>query len=78
ELSIWGNKPWYRNQIARILFLKGMHLLSLGTEDAEEGDKCTSMEMKISTPASSASATRLTLCYDSPTQNNGEDRQRAA
>ncbi|KAF2753098.1 tetratricopeptide repeat domain-containing protein [Pseudovirgaria hyperparasitica] len=29
-LSIWGNRPWFKNESARSSFLRGTHLLSLG------------------------------------------------
>ncbi|KPM44209.1 hypothetical protein AK830_g2377 [Neonectria ditissima] len=38
-LRIWGNKAWYRNQVARTSFLKGKHLVSLGGKKADEGQE---------------------------------------
>ncbi|TGO51365.1 hypothetical protein BOTNAR_0359g00150 [Botryotinia narcissicola] len=36
-LRIWGSKHWYKNQVARTSFLKGKHLLQMGSEHSHEG-----------------------------------------
>jgi hypothetical protein len=36
-LRIWGNKPWYKNQVARTSFLKGKHLVQMGGEFSTQG-----------------------------------------
>jgi hypothetical protein len=39
-LQIWGDRSWYRNEVARTTFLKGKVLAAMGPESDEASKQC--------------------------------------